>query len=156
MLERVVQGAARVLNILVGGLLGVVVVITLAQVAARYLLGSSLIWSEELNRLLYIWIILLATVQAAHMRIGLFVDRAGPGAQKWAHAVSGLIQVALVGLIVYGAWKMYLLSEVDHFIGLHLSVKWIYVAPLLGGGLLLLVVIGRHWKMLRAGEEDET
>ena len=79
----------------------------------------------------------------------------GPGVRKLAHAVSGVLQVALLGLIVYGAWQMYVLSEVDHFIGIDLSVKWIYVAPLLGGTLLILVVIGRYWRLLRETGEDE-
>lgn len=143
MLERTGRFVARLLDMVVGGLLAVVVVVTLAQVAARYLLDSSLIWSEEFNRLLYIWLILLAAVKPAHMRIGLFVDNAPAGVRRGLQVVSTVVQAVLLGLIVYGAWAMYELSAVDHFIGLDLSVKWMYLAPLVGGVLMLAVVLGR-------------
>ena len=74
---RLVGTASRLLDVAVGGLLIVVVAITLAQVVARYMLGTALIWSEEFTRLVHVWMVALAGVRAAHMRIEFFLDRMG-------------------------------------------------------------------------------
>jgi TRAP-type C4-dicarboxylate transport system permease small subunit len=47
-------------------LLLAMVVIIVIQVIARYILGSSLSWSEETSRFFFIWVVLLGTVIGVH------------------------------------------------------------------------------------------
>lgn len=48
------------------GLLAVMVVLIVIQVGARYVAGSSLSWSEEISRYLFIWVVMLGTVIGVH------------------------------------------------------------------------------------------
>lgn len=154
MVERVADWLARLVDIAVGVLLSVIVVITLAQVVARYGLGSSLIWSEEFNRLLYVWMILLAAVKASHMRITLFAEKLGPGPGRLVEIFSTLLQLGLLGLILYGALEMYQLTSTDSFIGLKLSVKYMFLAPIVGAVLWGVAVVARAVRV--RPDEDPT
>lgn len=60
-----------ILNIL-GVLFGIVSLITLYQVFARYVLGDPLIWSEAVVRYAIIWIVLIGTAVA--LRKGMLIS----------------------------------------------------------------------------------
>jgi TRAP-type C4-dicarboxylate transport system permease small subunit len=57
---------------------GVIALVALAQIISRYCFNSPLFWSEELIRLMYVWICYLGWVMATrnktHIRITTFID----------------------------------------------------------------------------------
>jgi TRAP-type C4-dicarboxylate transport system permease small subunit len=72
-------GAFRVLimgfpDALAAVLLLVVTVLITAQVLVRYAFGGSLVWSEELTRLLFVWMVMVAAVTAPRMQVDFLVD----------------------------------------------------------------------------------
>ena len=56
-------------------LLVAVLVVTLLQVGARYVFNWPMPWSEELTRLIFVWLVMIAAVGSAHMRIEFFAQR---------------------------------------------------------------------------------
>ncbi len=77
-LEAVNGRVARVGRAVAAGLLLVMLVVVLVQVVFRYLLNNSLSWSEEVAKVLMIWLTLLVAPWAYRtglkIRIGLFRD----------------------------------------------------------------------------------
>lgn len=59
MLNRVLGTMRTVTNIVVVLLFGVVVAVVFAQVVARYALGSSIRWADELARFAFVWLVYL-------------------------------------------------------------------------------------------------
>ena len=55
------------LRLVVGAGFGVIVVLTIAQVIFRFVLDSPLVWSEELARLLLVWVTFSAVPWSAGM-----------------------------------------------------------------------------------------
>jgi TRAP-type C4-dicarboxylate transport system permease small subunit len=70
-LDRVLDGFAVVLFV-------VIFTVVLLQVFMRYVLGSPLVWSEELARYLFVWVSFIgwvfATRSGSHIRIGAIFD----------------------------------------------------------------------------------
>jgi TRAP-type transport system small permease protein len=146
---RLVGTASRLLDVAVGGLLIVVVAITLAQVVARYMLGTALIWSEEFTRLVHVWMVALAAVRAAHMRIEFFLDRMGRRTRLAAELLNATLSVLLLGLLARGAWSMVELTAYDTFTAMPVSVQYLHLSLVVAGSLWLLVVLGRTWRLVR-------
>lgn len=141
-MDAIARRSGRLLDVLVGGLLLTIVLLTLAQVVARYILGSALTWSEELNLFLWIWMIMLAAVRAAHMRIDLLVDHLGPWAQRAVIVTSVAVCLFLFGVLIWGGTQLYDLTSRDYHIALDwLSVKWIFLALIVGGVLWAVRVL---------------
>lgn len=84
--ERIYRGVNRILN-LVGVVLFILIFsVVLLQVFMRYVLGSPLVWSEELARYLFIWVSYLGWVFASrggtHIRISAFFNTLPPQVQR--------------------------------------------------------------------------
>jgi TRAP-type C4-dicarboxylate transport system permease small subunit len=67
--------------------MGGISVVIIAQVFFRYVVGSSISWSEELARYLMIWMALagasVALRQGAHVGVTLLVERMGSKIRPW-------------------------------------------------------------------------
>ena len=146
---RAVALASRLLDVAVGSFLLVVVAVTLAQIVFRYLLGSALIWSEEFTRLMHVWVVALAAVKAGHMRIEYFLDRMAERWRRAAELLNAALSVALLALLIRGAWSLVELTAHDTFTAMPVSVQYLHLAVVVAGGLWLLVVLGRAWRQIR-------
>ncbi len=92
---------------IVAVLFAATILVVTAQVVWRYVFNNSLVWTEELSRLLFTWIIFLgaalAVKEATHIRVTLLVDRLPPGVRRHlAAARLVLIAVFLAFLAAVG------------------------------------------------------
>lgn len=144
---------ARVPDIAAGALLAVVTLLVVAQVFVRYVLGGSLVWSEELTRLLFVWMVLVAASRAQPMRIDQLLDAMPPRVAALVRLLGEVLVAGLTVLLLVGTWGMIDLTEFDMYIALGISVRWLYAALLVGGALWLVravVEILRHLRALRS------
>lgn len=119
----------RRLDALVAGLLLTIVVLSLAQVFSRYLVGSSFSWSEELNLLLWAWLIALGAVKAPHLRIGMVVSALPIGLQIVLYGVRCVVSVGLLALLFWFGLSMVALTASDSYVELGgLSRKWLFMS----------------------------
>ena len=108
----VLDAACRPLTAALGaGMAGVIA----AQVFWRYALNDSLFWSEELGRILLVWLTFMgATVayrQGAHLGVDSLVRRLPPRARAVADALTHLVCLALVAAMAgYGLGYVRLLA----------------------------------------------
>lgn len=148
-MDRIGTVATRLWRVVVGSLMLAVTAITLAQVFSRYVLNSSIVWSEELNRLLYVWLIMIAAAGADHMRIGLIADL--PRYQFVLKRVAALGALAALGLLVWGGYKLQAMFAFDRYTTLDLSKTWYFAAAMAGGTLWAIAVLWRAFRPSRDG-----
>ena len=88
-MEKLRKALNGVLNVLAGGSMAVMVILTTYQVVARYIFNSPSTWSEELVGYLFGWSTMLgATIvsgERGHMNIPILVDHFQPGMRKAFH-----------------------------------------------------------------------
>lgn len=90
-------------------MLALMTAITFANVIARYVFDSNLLWALEATVHLFAWLVLFGVSYAvkisAHLGVDAVVTRFSPATQR----VCGLIAVAasllFVGMLVYGSWE---------------------------------------------------
>ena len=140
---------ARLPDIVAAALLAIVTLLVSAQVLVRYALGGSLVWSEELTRLLFVWMVLIAAATAPPMQVNLFVDRLSPRLAALIRLLSELLVLALTLVLVYGAWGMMDLTQFDTYTALEISVRWLYLALLVGGCLWVMGSVARIGRSLQ-------
>ncbi len=114
-------------------LLLAVTVLVCAQVLVRYALGGSLVWSEELTRLLFVWMVLVAAVSAPRMQVDFIVELLPPRLRALQRLLVELLVIGLTVVLIQGAWGMMDLRQFDNYITLGISVSWLYLSLFLAG-----------------------
>lgn len=144
-LRAAVDGAAALL-------IAAVTVLGVAQVFWRYVLNSSLVWSEELIRLLFVWLIFVGAASTAHLRIDLLTDRSGPVVARTLAALRDVLAIGLLLVVVMGALRLWATFGSDSYVALDLTKSWYWSSAIAGcllwSALLLLrcvlIVSGRR------------
>ena len=95
----------------------------------RYVLNNSLVWSDELSRLLFAWITWLGLsvgeAHKEHIKISMVTDRLPFRAQHAVNVISNLITIAIAAIVSYYviqvsntmAGQMYVTLKVPYAIG---------------------------------------
>lgn len=130
------------------------VVTMLLQVFCRYAMNASLSWSEELTRLLFVWLTFLG--------FGLGVERdalptifvlgervANPKVAAVLHAVRDIMSLAVATLMVFSGFRLAPEIAAIPMPALGISVAWFPLAVGSGGALLVVQLLAKT--MARTG-----
>lgn len=132
----------RLLDAVAAGLLAAVLLVAVARVVARYLLDVSMPWSEELTRLLFIWLIMIGAARTSHLRIDVVPELLGRGrARLFLEIAVALLSVGLLGLLVWKGFGLIALTTYDRYTALDLSLQYLYWSLILGGGLWIATTL---------------
>jgi TRAP-type C4-dicarboxylate transport system permease small subunit len=133
----------QALKILVASLMAMMVVVVTWQVLSRYVMSDPSPWTEEVARMLLIWVGLLggafAYREKSHLGIDLLAQKLGPRGKKrlsiFADLCCGLF--ALTVLVIGGSalvqltWQLHQTTAV-----LGIPMAWVYIALPLSGLLV--------------------
>jgi gluconokinase len=110
----------RLTNILMAACLGVMAVAVFINVVLRYGFGSGIAASEELSRLLFVWMVFIGATAAypagEHMAftslVGMLHKR--PAAMGFMTVLIRLLVILGCGLIAWGAWQQVIVGMDSH------------------------------------------
>lgn len=93
---------------LIALLLGLMTLITFANVIARFIFNSNILWALELTVFLFAWLVLLGAAYAvkthAHLGVDAIVNILGPGPRKVVALVAALCCLVFSLLLLKGAY----------------------------------------------------
>ncbi|HNU10997.1 MAG TPA: TRAP transporter small permease [Rubrivivax sp.] len=126
----------------------VMVVVTIAQVAGRYVLSYSLPWADELARYCLVWMVFIGMVvtfaRGAHITADVLRDRYRGRVGLVMLTLIDVANAVLFVALLYGGLKLMQMAATQMTPGLGISKSWIYAALPLGSVLML-------WELLRQG-----
>ncbi len=100
--------ADRVEETLIAGILGLMTLLTFANVVARYGFNSNILWALELTVFLFAWMVLLgvsvAVKTGAHLGVDIIVMSVGPAPRRVLGLVSAALCIAFALLLLKGSW----------------------------------------------------
>jgi TRAP-type C4-dicarboxylate transport system permease small subunit len=124
---------------LVAMLSGMIAVVSM-QIASRYLLDISLIWSEEVARLLFITMVFLGAALLArrreHLAVTAFVDLLPPRGRHLADALVETIALICGSYLLRGAWATFVREWDQRTPGLQFPMGFIFGVIVLTSALL--------------------
>ncbi|SFM19074.1 TRAP transporter small permease [Salibacterium qingdaonense] len=120
----------------------VTMVITVAaQVYWRYVLDSSLAWSEELSRFLFIWIIFLGSEIAfrknAHIAVDSLFESLKGKPKIFLSILIDLIIVLFAVIVLISGIKLFQSTTDDISTGLNLPMSYVYLSIPVSMGLII-------------------
>ena len=146
-MRRLLAAVDHGVELLVAAIFAAMLGIGLLQVFHRFLLNSSLSWSEEAQIFGHIWIVFLgipiAYRRGAHLYIETFRDMLPETLGSAFDLFVELLWAAFaVSLMVLG-WQVAQVASMQESPGLEIPMSYPYYGMVLGGGYLLLVAVQR-------------
>lgn len=93
---------------LIAALLGAMTVLTFANVIARYLFNSNILWALELTVFMFAWLVLLGASYAvktkSHLGVDALINVLSPGMRRVFGLVSAALCILFAFLLLKGAW----------------------------------------------------
>jgi TRAP-type C4-dicarboxylate transport system permease small subunit len=132
------------LKFLMASCMALMVVVVTWQVFSRYVMGDPSAWTEEVARMLLIWVGLLGGVYAyrlkAHLGLDLLRMKVGPVGQRRLDVISDICcgVFALTVLVIGGGMLVQLTWELNQTTAaLGIPMAWVYIVLPLSGVLIV-------------------
>ncbi len=112
--------------------------IIFAQVVMRYVFKSSLTWSEELARYLFVWLVYFSVAytakKEAHIRIDAAINIYPKGMRPYIEILSEVIVLAFSVFIAFTSVTVFQKISASGQVSpaLHIPMQFVYAAPLVG------------------------
>ena len=160
MLERLSRGITRSFEILIVACLAIMGILVFGNVLLRYAFNSGIAISEELSRLLFVWLIFLGAVLASAQRIHIGFDtlqrRVGPRARRALIVFSGVLILIGCGIFIVGGYKQTVINLGNTYPVLGISYAWLYGVGLVFGIALIFPVCHNILLALRGDLNEMT
>lgn len=155
---RVLESVARNLA---AGFLALVVIVVLVGVVARYILNISLPWSEEVARLLLVWLTFLgaaaATAQRSHIRVDTIYARFTGRRRKIIEAASILLSLLTLVLLIWASRGLFGPSAATVSPGSGIQAGWTRIALPIAAVLMIAFLLIQLRDVIRGRQlKDES
>lgn len=154
MAQRFGRACVRALEIVIVACLAVMAVLVFGNVVLRYAFDSGIAVSEELSRLLFVWLIflgaILASVQRAHIGLDALVERLPLAGRKLLVVLTGSLMLWACGMFLVGGWKQMQINLGNSYPVLGISYGWLYGVAIVFGGGMALAIANNIWQTLRS------
>ena len=155
MIERVLEGFCQLLRILVGLLIAALIVPVFMQVIARYTgIIPTYLWTEELAKFIFIWIVMLGSMiavwEGTHFDVHVMPDARSP--------LGKLLQQGFV-LIMVGVFALLFarfgidyakFGSIQSSVMMQINLLWIYITVPLAGFVWTIFVVFLLWKLIQS------
>jgi C4-dicarboxylate transporter DctQ subunit len=139
------DGAKRFLDKIIetiGGLLLLgVTLLAILQVILRYVFNYAIIWSEELSRLLFVWIVMLGAAlglsYGKHMVIEFIPQRLPKAIAGWITLALQLMGLMFLWVVMAKGIPLLELTRSDYYVTLPFPVMYAYLAAVVGAALMM-------------------
>ncbi len=147
MLSALSTGLDRLASGLVFLLLISMVIVISAGVFWRYGLNSALSWSEELGRLLLVWVSFLgatlATYRGSHIGISIVFDRFPRSGQIWLERIVDLLSLLFMGSLVIGGINIlpFVNMRISPTLSIHMGLPYLIIP--ISAGIIMIHILAR-------------
>lgn len=101
-------GGDRLEEGLIALILGLMTLVTFANVVARYVFDANILWALEMTSFLFAWLVLLGVSYCvkvtAHLGVDALINMFGPGPRRILALISGAVCIAFALLLLKGSW----------------------------------------------------
>jgi TRAP-type transport system small permease protein len=148
----------RSLEVCIALCLACMAVLVFGNVVLRYGFNSGITFSEEISRLLFVWLTFLGTILAsrehAHLGVDSLVKRLPHGGRQACILVSGVLMILMCGLLFWGSLKQ---AEIN--LGNAMPVSGIPYASVYAAGMaaalgLIVSIFYNIFQALVHGEQE--
>lgn len=158
MFVRLTNWVTRALETAIVACLAIMATLVFANVVLRYAFDSGIAVSEELARLLFVWLIflgaILASRQHAHIGFDTLVKSLPTNWKKAAIVLTGTLMLIACAIFVVGGWQQTMINLDNSYPVLGISYAWLYAVSIVFGFGMAISIVFNIWDALTQKHTD--
>lgn len=124
-------------------------ILVFGNVVLRYAFDSGIAWSEEMSRILFVWLTFLGAIGALkdnqHLGVDLFVKKLSLSMKKAVFVISNVITLYVLWLVLDGSWKSTLVSTHSLSPATGLPMSYIYgIGVVMSIGMAFVIIVNLY------------
>jgi TRAP-type C4-dicarboxylate transport system permease small subunit len=155
MWDRLARACTRTLEVSIVVSLAVMALLVFGNVVLRYAFDSGIAQSEELARLMFVWLIflgsILASAQRMHIGFDTLVHKLPAPLRKLLVLATGALMLCACVMFVVGGYRQVLINWDNSYPVLGISYAWLYGVAVVFGLGLMVPIVHNIWTTLRGG-----
>lgn len=159
-IERVLEGFCQLLRVLIGVLIAALIVPVFMQVLARYTgIIPTYLWTEELAKFIFIWIVMLGSMiavwEGTHFDVRVIRDARSP-LGKLLQDGFVLVMICIFALLFARFGIDYAkFGSIQTSVMMQINMLWVYITVPLAGFVWAIFAFYRLWQVLRNYREHK-
>jgi TRAP-type C4-dicarboxylate transport system permease small subunit len=159
MFDRLTNWVTHALEAAIVACLTVMAILVMGNVVLRYGFNSGLVFSEEISRLLFVWLIFLGAILAsrehAHLGVDSLVKRLPRAARQACILVSGVLMILMCALLFWGSLKQAGINLDNTMPVSGIPYASLYAAGVVAAMGLVVSILYNIFQALVHGEREE-
>lgn len=151
-MSRTLNALFKLVEILMASFLALMVVLFFVNVILRYFFSSGMVWSEEVARLCFIYLVYLGAVGAfrdnRHLGMQTILERAPGKTQKVLYVLVQLIIIWVMVLLLQGSWELMVQNSGDRWVATGYPRALVYAIGLITGAGIALISLGNIVRLI--------
>lgn len=152
MFTHAARTVARILEAVIVISLAIMALLVFGNVVLRYAFNSGIAISEELSRLLFVWLIflgaILASAQHAHIGFDTLIKSLPAAGRKTLIVLTGGLMLAASVIFIIGGWRQTVINLDNTYPVLGISYAWLYAVAIVFGIGTLVTISYNIWVVL--------
>jgi TRAP-type C4-dicarboxylate transport system permease small subunit len=135
----------KVIEVMIAVFLALMIVLVFLNVAGRYLFNIGFVWSEEISRLCFIFLVYLGSIEAMrdnrHLMIDTLLLKVGKPAQT---AIYTAVQVCIIWLMtiqIRGSWGLVLQNRNNRWVATGFPAHFVHFFGVILGVSIVLICL---------------
>lgn len=154
------EGLAKFLRWMIVAEMVALVVAVFTQVFSRYILNSSVPWTEEVARYILVYLTFtggaLAVYENTHLRVDVLLDACPPLIERGLRALSGILMAVTAILLIYYGARFTYLARGTISPAIDQPMAWVYAIMPLAGVLMLVYALLQTSAELRGRRREQS
>ena len=147
----------KTVRVVVSAMIAVFTVVILVSIFFRYVLNDSLVWSEQVCRYLYVWMVMLGMPvvyrEKGNVAFDLLYNKFSPRVKRLFHVTTDLLIACFSGFLALQGLKYTILKGSTIITGINLPQGYLYVSQSIGGVIMILFVIEHIISQTKVSDE---
>ncbi|TCP96576.1 TRAP-type C4-dicarboxylate transport system permease small subunit [Cricetibacter osteomyelitidis] len=133
------------ISLLLGLMLVVMIALVFLNVILRFFFNSGLVWSEEVSRYVFVYVIYIGAIVAmkenAHLGVDTLIKNVPEKIKLFLFILGRLIIIAVMGILMKGSYAMVMQSMTAKAAATGLPLSFVYVTGLITGAAIILISV---------------
>lgn len=159
LLDRILNGYTRLLELAIAGCLLVMVVLVFGNVVLRYGFNSGITVAEEMSRWLFVWMTFLGALiglrEHAHLGTDALTSRLGSAGKKVCLFAAHALMLAICWMLFRGSLEQTKINWDVSAPSSGASMAWFYSVGLVFSVSAALMTLADLWKIATGRAQDE-